>query len=124
MLIWLKYTASYVTIVEVGNFTIEASFGKCSSSDNSSLYVDNGEVKTFNLSGCRGWILKLKKGQPTGLSLCRVKVYGTCTGINICLYYLYIHCKYNDSCACIIYICKYMVVLFVKFINLKYICRG
>ena len=96
MLIWLKYTASYVTIVEVGDFTIEAGGRECTTSDNSSLYVGNGEIKTFTVSGCIGWSLRLKKSQPTGLSLCRVKVYGTCTGINICLYYLYIYCRYND----------------------------
>ena len=70
----------YLTTVEVGDFTIEADAKECTTSDNSSLYVDNGEVETFTLSGCTGRNLKLKKSRPTGLSLCRVKVYGTCTG--------------------------------------------
>ena len=74
---------SGVTIVEVGDFTIESGGRKCTTSDSSSLYVGNGEVKTFTLSGCTGRFLTLRKSQPTGLSLCRVKVYGTCTGINI-----------------------------------------
>ena len=65
-----------VIIVEVGYFTIEADGWECSTSDNSHLYVGNGEVKTFTLSRCRGRYLKLKKSQPIGLSLCRVKVMG------------------------------------------------
>ena len=70
----------YLTFVEVGDFTIESDSNECTTSDNSRLYVDNGEVETFTLSRCTGRYLKLKKSQPTGLSLCRVKVYGTCTG--------------------------------------------
>ena len=63
----------YLTIVEVGDFTIESDGKECTTSGNSRLDVGNGEVKTFTLSGCRGRV-------PTGLTLCRVKVYGTCTG--------------------------------------------
>ena len=81
--LWILYRTckpSYVTFVEVGDFTIEAGGDKCTPADNSRLYVGNGEVKTFTFSGCRGRYLELRKSQPTGLSLCRVKVYGTCTG--------------------------------------------
>ena len=89
------YTPSYVTLVEVGAFTIEVEGIECTPSDNSSLYIGNGEVKTFNLFGCIGWNLKLKKSQPTGLSLCRVKVYGICTGINISYNYNWMIPKYS-----------------------------
>ena len=69
-----------MTIVEVGAFKLEAGGFKCTPSDNSHLYVGKDEVQTFTFSRCWGRYLMIKKSQPTGLSLCRVKVYGTCRG--------------------------------------------
>ena len=65
---------------DVGNFTLYGN-QKCNVEGHgkNKLHIGNGKVKNFTVNDCKWKYLSIRVyEQPFRLSLCRVKVYGTC----------------------------------------------
>ena len=102
LIVFLKVHLNAVIVENVGSFKVEAasraggdsSEAGCAVRNNVNFNVNAGETKTVTFdSGCTGKYLVVKPFDKIKLTLCRVRVYGTCSSKNAHIKFHYVIVK-------------------------------